>query len=138
MNSQTLRGDWTQLKGRIRQQWGDITGDELDGFEGNVEQLVGMIQEKTGDAREAIERQIRNFAEAGSNGTAHLRQRAQEQVEYAATTAQQAAEQAADAIRSKYQEAEQVVKRKPMESLAMTFAIGLVCGIGATLVLKSK
>lgn len=48
-------GRWDQVKGRARQIWGDLTDDDMDVAEGNVEELVGKIKERTGESAEAIE-----------------------------------------------------------------------------------
>lgn len=47
-------GRWDQVKGRARQIWGDLTDDDLDVAQGNVEELVGKIKERTGETTEAI------------------------------------------------------------------------------------
>jgi len=54
-NQQTLQGNWNEIKGQLRSKWGSLTDDDLAIFNGNVEQLVGTIQRKTGEAREGIE-----------------------------------------------------------------------------------
>ena len=48
MNQDTLQGQWTQLKGRLREQWGKLTDDDLDKIEGRSEQLIGRLQERYG------------------------------------------------------------------------------------------
>lgn len=58
MNEDTLKGQWTQLKGRIREQWGKLTDDDLDQIQGRSEQLVGRIQERYGIARDDAKRQV--------------------------------------------------------------------------------
>jgi len=58
MNRDTLKGRWIQLKGRIRERWGDLTDDDLDRVAGNWDQLVGRIQERYGHRREEIERDL--------------------------------------------------------------------------------
>jgi uncharacterized protein YjbJ (UPF0337 family) len=58
MNRDTLAGQWTQLKGAVREQWGKLTGDDLDQIEGKSEQLVGKIQERYGVARDEAQRQF--------------------------------------------------------------------------------
>jgi uncharacterized protein YjbJ (UPF0337 family) len=56
MNEDTLKGQWTQLKGQVREQWGKLTNDDLDQIQGRTEQLVGKIQERYGLARDDAER----------------------------------------------------------------------------------
>ncbi|MEP2775486.1 MAG: CsbD family protein [Luteolibacter sp.] len=55
MNKLTIKGDWNILKGKLKQKWGDLTDDDLDYVEGQEEELVGRIQKRTGERREAIE-----------------------------------------------------------------------------------
>jgi len=56
-----LKGEWRQLKGKIRERWGKLTDDDLDVIEGQREQLAGMLQKRYGVAREEIDAQIREF-----------------------------------------------------------------------------
>jgi uncharacterized protein YjbJ (UPF0337 family) len=51
-------GRWDQLKGKARQVWGDLTDDDLDVAEGNYEEFVGRIKEKTGESAEEIQRRL--------------------------------------------------------------------------------
>src|SRR5262245_44709127 len=52
---QELEGKWKQVKGKIRERWGQLTEDELQRAHGDAEQLVGVIQEKTGQTKREIE-----------------------------------------------------------------------------------
>lgn len=61
MNKDTLQGNFTQLKGKIKQQWGKLTDDEIDQMEGNAEILTGKLQERYGLARDEAERQAKEF-----------------------------------------------------------------------------
>jgi uncharacterized protein YjbJ (UPF0337 family) len=58
MNEDTLTGQWTQLKGKIREQWGKLTNDDLDQIQGKTEQLLGKLQERYGLARDEAQRQF--------------------------------------------------------------------------------
>jgi uncharacterized protein YjbJ (UPF0337 family) len=58
MNEDTLKGQWKQLKGKAREQWGKLTGDDLDRIQGQSEQLVGSIQERYGVAKDEARRQV--------------------------------------------------------------------------------
>lgn len=51
-------GRWEQLKGKARQTWGDLTDDDLDVVEGNYEEMIGRIKERTGENAEEIERRL--------------------------------------------------------------------------------
>lgn len=59
MNSDTIAGDWKQLKGSVQKQWGKLTDDLFDQVNGNREKLAGAIQKAYGVAREESEKQIK-------------------------------------------------------------------------------
>ncbi len=61
--AQQARGNWKQFKGRLQEAWGALTNDDLDRYEGRREQLEGFIQEKTGEAREAIRKRLDELSE---------------------------------------------------------------------------
>jgi len=58
MNSDTLKGQWTELKGKVREQWGKLTDDDVETIGGQAQQLVGKIQQRYGLAREEAQRQF--------------------------------------------------------------------------------
>jgi uncharacterized protein YjbJ (UPF0337 family) len=58
MNEDTLKGQWHQIKGKIREEWGQLTDDDLDEIEGRREQLVGKIQQRYGVERDEARRQV--------------------------------------------------------------------------------
>ena len=61
MNHDIIEGNWTQLKGKVQQQWGKLTDDAVDQIEGNRKQLVGKIQKEYGIARDEAESQVREW-----------------------------------------------------------------------------
>jgi uncharacterized protein YjbJ (UPF0337 family) len=61
MNRDTLKGQWTQLKGKLRQQWGKLTDDEIDQMQGNAEILIGKIQERYGYERAKAEQEVERW-----------------------------------------------------------------------------
>ncbi len=58
MNWDRIEGNWTQFKGKVKEQWGKLTDDQLDQIDGRREQLSGKIQESYGIARDEADRQI--------------------------------------------------------------------------------
>lgn len=62
MNWDSIEGQWKQFKGKVREQWGKLTDDELDIVAGKRDQLAGLIQKKYGVAKEEAERQVDQFA----------------------------------------------------------------------------
>lgn len=60
-------GKWDQIKGRVKEAWGDLTDDDLDRSEGKRDRLVGAIKEKTGETAEAIEQKLSKLLDAAKN-----------------------------------------------------------------------
>ncbi|AWT48353.1 CsbD family protein [Psychrobacter sp. YP14] len=61
MNKDTFKGEWKQLKGNIKQQWAELTDDDLTHAEGSFDKLVGRIQERYGDTKEKVEQQVHDW-----------------------------------------------------------------------------
>ena len=58
MNRDRVQGNWKQVKGAIKAQWGKLTDDELDVIAGRRDQLSGKIQEVYGIETDEAERQL--------------------------------------------------------------------------------
>ncbi len=58
MNKDTLKGNWNQFKGSVKEQWGKLTDDDMTQAEGNYDQLVGRIQERYGYDKEQAQREV--------------------------------------------------------------------------------
>jgi uncharacterized protein YjbJ (UPF0337 family) len=64
MNWDQITGNWTQLKGRVREKWGKLTNDDVDVIAGRRDQLLGKLQERYGIARDAAENQVKEWENA--------------------------------------------------------------------------
>jgi uncharacterized protein YjbJ (UPF0337 family) len=58
MNWDRVEGNWKQLKGAVKEQWGKLTDDDVDVMAGNRDKMVGRIQERYGIARDEAEKQV--------------------------------------------------------------------------------
>jgi len=61
MDANILKGKWLQLKGSIREKWGQLTDDDVDKVSGSAERLVGLIQERYGYAKQQAEAEVDSF-----------------------------------------------------------------------------
>lgn len=64
MNDDILHGKWNQLKGKIKQQWGKLTDDDLDQISGKREEVVGLLQERYGWEREQAANEYDKYLKA--------------------------------------------------------------------------
>jgi uncharacterized protein YjbJ (UPF0337 family) len=58
MDWNRVEGNWKQLKGKVKEQWGKLTDDDLDEIAGRRDQLEGKIQERYGIAKDQVQRDI--------------------------------------------------------------------------------
>jgi uncharacterized protein YjbJ (UPF0337 family) len=63
MNRDILEGKWKQIRGEIKETWGELTDDELDQIGGRYDKLVGKLQERYGYSREEAEEELDRFLE---------------------------------------------------------------------------
>ncbi len=61
MNWDTITGNWKQFSGKVKEQWGDLTDDDLTQISGKREQLEGKLQERYGYAKDRAKREIDDF-----------------------------------------------------------------------------
>jgi len=66
MNWDIVKGNWTQLKGKAREEWGKLTDDDWDEIAGKKDQLAGKLQERYGYERDDAERRVDSWAERHS------------------------------------------------------------------------
>lgn len=58
MTWEEIAGNWTHFKGRIKEKWGELTNDDLEVIDGEVEQLIGSLQARYGLTKEQAEREL--------------------------------------------------------------------------------
>lgn len=59
MTKLEIKGDWNIIRGKLKQKWAMLTDDDLKFATGKQEELMGRIQKRTGESREAVEKAIK-------------------------------------------------------------------------------
>ena len=67
VNKDTVEGNWKQLKGKVKEQWGKLTDDDFDVIAGKRDQLLGRIQERHGISKDEAERQVADWEKSNPN-----------------------------------------------------------------------
>ena len=137
-NLQIVEGNWNEIKGKLRQKWGQLTDDDLPQLCGDAEQIVGIIQRKTGEGREAIEQYLQELSGSAASAIGTAAETARDYAQHASDTVQHAAREAADLVRAGYSEAKRFVRDRPGESLLVCFGVGLITGVVIALSLRSR
>jgi uncharacterized protein YjbJ (UPF0337 family) len=115
-----------------------LTDDDLQIHSGNVDQLVGRIQQRTGEGREAVERFL---SELTSRGSSTIAQAAESVGQYAQHAGDRLREQygyLGDQARERFDQAQEMVREKPGQSVVAAFGIGMVAGVIVGLALRSR
>ena len=61
MDTLRIKGNWNQIKGKLKQKYGELTDDDLTFSEGQEDQLVGRLQKRTGKTRDEIVSYIKSI-----------------------------------------------------------------------------
>jgi len=136
ISQQELQGNWNQFKGQIKNKWGQLTDNDLTQAEGNVERLVGMIQQKTGTARREVEEFFDGCMKEGSKVSQRVAATARDYSQQAGEAISQGYEHVSAGLQEGYDQAGEVIKARPAESLSAAFAAGILAGIVVTLLMR--
>lgn len=138
LDQQTLEGNWKKIKGKLHERWGWLTDDELQRARGNVEQLVGTIQQRTGETRQSIEGFIQELTENGSSAMQHATGAVRQIAQQAADSLQGAAQEASKSMQAGVVEGQRIVRRHPLESVLTCFGAGLITGLVVGCLMRSR
>lgn len=61
MNELKVKGNWNQIKGKMKEKYGELTDDDLEYTEGKEDQLLGRLQKKLGKSKDEVRRIISNI-----------------------------------------------------------------------------
>jgi uncharacterized protein YjbJ (UPF0337 family) len=131
-------GNWNQLKGKVKEHWGQLTDRELDEVKGNVDQLIGLVQRKTGEARGQIEKFLDQLSDDVGGTMTQATEMAREYASQAAEAMHGATDQVREYAREGYESAQSMVRRHPAESVAVAFGTGLLFGVIVGLACRSR
>jgi uncharacterized protein YjbJ (UPF0337 family) len=138
LDQQTLEGNWKKIKGKVHERWGWLTDDELQRASGNVEQLVGTIQQRTGESRQTIESFLKELTETGSSAMQHATGAVRDMAHQAAESIQGAAMEASKSVQAGVIQGQRMIKRHPIEAVATCFGVGLITGVVISFMMRSR
>lgn len=131
-NQQIMQESWKELRGRIREKWGEITDSDLDIAAGNVERLIGLVQRKTGESRESIDQFLSEAMAQCQSSWQNARQSLQDFSSATWDEANVLGHEAVQQLHAGYVQSERFVRRHPLETMAVCLGVGLVAGVVAT------
>lgn len=63
MNKDIIKGNWKEVKGKLKQQWAQLTDDEIGQMQGSYEELEGVLQKRYGYQKDQAEKEIETFVD---------------------------------------------------------------------------
>jgi uncharacterized protein YjbJ (UPF0337 family) len=66
MNRDIIQGNWKEAKGKVKQQWGKLTDDDITQMKGSYEELAGTLQKRYGYQKEQVKKEIDQFIDDNS------------------------------------------------------------------------
>jgi uncharacterized protein YjbJ (UPF0337 family) len=158
LNTAEIRGHWNVIQGKLKERWGQLTDDDLRIGEGNIDQLIGRIQERVGVERRAVEeaiaqisaqapsldefqavakQKVQEVAENVRRGANEAVRHFQENYEEVGQHLQEGLEEANQKFQAGYRTANKLVRRRPVESVATTFLAGVITGLFVAMITRS-
>lgn len=138
ISQEILRGNWNQVIGAIKKEFGQITGDDLTGVRGDVDQLIGLVQEKTGRSREQIDAFLSSCCSSAGDTANRVSEAAAQYANAAGESLQQSYDRVAESAQQGYHQAVRAVSKRPVESLAIAVGAGMLAGLVFGLVLSRR
>lgn len=126
ISSQELQGQWHSIRGKVKEKWGQLTDDDLQIASGNVEQLYGKIQQKTGQTKQQIQDFFENLLHGSRQGGEHA---TGDIAESPRKALHRIGEEVSGRMQEGYRQAEEVVREYPASSVAGVFLGGLLTGV---------
>jgi uncharacterized protein YjbJ (UPF0337 family) len=138
VNTQVLQGQWNQVRGQLKKKWGQLTEDDLKFGNGNLDQLVGRIQNKTGEAREAIESFLDEMTSQGASAVSQAAESVKNYAGYASDQVRDGYNRISDQLGRRYEASEDLIRENPARTVATAFGVGVVLGVVVGLALRSR
>jgi uncharacterized protein YjbJ (UPF0337 family) len=129
VTQETLQGNWEEIKRQLRKKWGQLTDSDLAHRVGDIHQLSGLIQKKTGEGRDAIESYLRELSEGASSTFGAASEKVMQCAQQAGDRLGGMQKQATDQIEAGYVEAKRFVRDQPGLALTICFGLGLLAGL---------
>lgn len=130
LNVQGLHGHWSQLREAARKKWSQLTdADDHCWTEGDLNQIIGCIQERTGETRESIETFFSQAACGGTSAFGHAVESVGHAASHATNRIRQGCSHVAQSALDQYGHAREGVARSPMQWVATAFGVGFIAGM---------
>lgn len=138
ISKERLQGNWNEVVGAVRREFGDLTGSELEQVKGNVDALVGLVQRKTGQSKEQIHDFLSNCCGESRATVNRFADQAAFYAEVAGDAVRENCDKAMESAQRGYQHAASTVSKRPIESIAIAAGAGLLAGLMVGISMRNR
>jgi uncharacterized protein YjbJ (UPF0337 family) len=138
VNTQQLQGAWNRIKGQVKEKWGTLSDDDLQVNGGNIDQVIGRIQQKTGESREAIEDFLNSATARGASAMSQAVETAGQYVQQAGSQLREQYQNVAGQMGVGYEQVQHVVRSYPTQSIVAVFGAGVALGVLVGLSMRTR
>lgn len=138
VSQERLEGNWKRVLGAVTEKYAQITGDDLQRVQGNVEQLIGLLERKTGKSREQIEAFIDNCCQSGESAMNRVSGAAAEYADMAGRAVRDNYQRLSGEAQRGYEYSVRSMQRRPLESVAIALGAGMLAGLALGITLLGR
>lgn len=139
MVSQTiLEENWNDIKESLKSKWKQLSDHDLRGFKGSADELVQVIQHRTGQARTLIENQLEEMISQGRTLKKQVGQYVSEAASQAGEACDAGYDVAARKLREGYSEVSRYAEKNPGAAVAILLGSGILAGLGIAMLMRRK
>jgi uncharacterized protein YjbJ (UPF0337 family) len=138
VNQTVLSENWNDIRATLKSKWRQLSDHDLRGFKGSADQLVSMIQRRTGHARHAIENQLEEMVAQGRSMKNQVGEVFHDVAAQAGDLWQEGYDNTSERLAGGYREASAFAKENPGTAVAILFGSGLLAGLGIAMLLRRR
>jgi uncharacterized protein YjbJ (UPF0337 family) len=138
VNAQVIKGQWNEVRGQLKKKWSQLTDEDLKFANGNIDQLVGVIQRRTGEAREAIEQFLDSLTAHGASAISQAADAVGEYGRVATDRIRDGYNRLSNEFGREYEMSRNMIRDNPAQSVATAFGIGVLLGVVVGMALRSR
>lgn len=139
MVSQTaLAENWNDVKSTLKSKWQQLSDHELRGFNGSTDELVQLIQKRTGQAKTAIENQLEEMVTQGRSIQKQVGQYVSGVASQAGEACEEGYDLAAQKLSDGYKQASRYAKENPGAAVAILLGSGILAGLGVAMLMRRR
>ncbi len=138
VSQEKMSGNWQSVVGKVKEKFGQITNDDLTRVQGNMDQLVGLIERKAGQTREQAEAFLSTLHDKAEDTYKTVADKGQQVYSQATEMLDEGMKQVSQRAGEGYEYAKETITRRPAESIAVVAGLGVLAGIAIGISMCSK